>query len=193
MLFRLRREVGLEQGRVGRIAIGKDDRRSERTILKTRPDVFQGRAEGGTVAGEIETGEVSDLAETAIKEERLHAESLTDRPEPWRGQVGRVAVEGAAEGGRGSIMPLAQGDGESGRIVGEDNDVVRVLFRRLVEVDGLHQREREEDETGSLQRHRSDLFPAAQVRDAVGEKEDEDSPQPEKDRDPRPRLVGKSQ
>ena len=163
MLFRLGREVGLEQGRVGRIAVGKDDRRGEGTILKTRPDVFQGRSEGGTVAGEIETGEVGDLAETSIKEERLHAESHTDRPEPGRRQVGRVAVEGAAEGGRGSILSLAEGDGESGRIVGEDNDVVRVLLRRLVEVDGLHQREREEDESGSLQRHRREFFPAAQV------------------------------
>jgi hypothetical protein len=161
-----------------------------RTAAEAGREIVEGRAEGGAVAGEIESAEITDLPQAAIDEEGLDAEGISDAGDPRGWLIGHRTDERGAQGGGGGFLAFTERHGQSGGVVGENGDVVGVLLRHLVEVDRLHQGEGEEDESDGLQGHRRGLCSAAERGMPVGEDQHENRPRAEEQGDPSPRFVG---
>jgi hypothetical protein len=186
----LRREMRFESGFVGGIAVGEEDGRGEGTAAEAGREIVEGRAEGGAVAGEIESAEIADLAQSAINEEGLDAEGVADAGDPRGWLIGRGTDEGGTQGGGRGFLAFPERHGESGGVVGENGDVVGVFLGCFVEMDRFHQGEGEEDEADGLQGHCRDLGSSAERGVSVSEDEHENRPRAEEQGDPRPRFVG---
>ncbi len=93
--------MGLEGGRVGGVAVGEEDGRGEGTAAEAGREIVEGRAEGGTVAGEIESAEITNLPQATIDEKGLDAESVSDARDPGRWLIRRGTDEGGAQDGGG--------------------------------------------------------------------------------------------